>query len=140
MIYLFKFPMFPFPEESATMKLRDLIADPEKIPPYRPADHAATTNRKLIGGKEVPSAKMELILGELAPGGEALWHAHPHSEQIIYVLEGSCSVQALGEEEILYKGMAILFPQGLEHRVVVMGEETLRCLIIYAPPIDRANY
>ncbi|MBW2000717.1 MAG: cupin domain-containing protein [Deltaproteobacteria bacterium] len=117
------------------MRLDELIAIPEKVEPYSPGGHVRTINRRLIGGDMVPSERVEVILGELAPGGEALWHSHPDSEQILYILEGSCRVQALQEERILDPGMAIRFPEGLEHRVVVTSESPLRCLVIYSPPI-----
>jgi quercetin dioxygenase-like cupin family protein len=117
------------------MTLDELIATPEKIGPYSPDGHVRTINRRLIGGDVVPSDRVEVILGELAPGGEAQWHSHPHSEQIFYILEGSCRVEALGEDRILEPHMAIRFPEGLEHRVVVLGRSALRCLVIYSPPI-----
>jgi quercetin dioxygenase-like cupin family protein len=121
------------------MGLDELIAIPNRIEPYSPSGHKRTVNRRLIGGDDVPCARVELVLGELAPGGEAEWHCHPDSEQIFYILEGTCMVQAMDEDRVLEAGMVIRLPEGLEHRIVVMGERGLRCLVIYAPPIYGAE-
>lgn len=121
------------------MVLKDMIAIPSEIEIYSPPDHTGTLNRRLVGGDAIPSKKLEVILGELSPGGEAEWHSHPDSEQVFYILEGRCNVQALEEECILETGMAIRFPEGLAHRIVVLGEKKLRCIVIYSPPIYRSE-
>ena len=117
------------------MGLDDLIATEDKMKPYSPPKHKLTVNRRLIGGDGVPSERVELILGELSPGGEAERHSHTGSEQILYVLDGRCRVEALGQERVLEPGTAVRFPEGLEHRIVVLDEKTLRCIVIYSPPI-----
>ena len=117
------------------MGLDELIATADKMKRYSPPRHKLTVNRRLIGGDGVPSERVELILGELSPGGEAERHSHTESEQILYVLDGRCRVEALGQERVLGPGTAVRFPEGLEHRIVVLDEKTLRCIVIYSPPI-----
>ncbi len=121
------------------MVLNDLIAVPSNIETYSPPDHTGTINRRLVGGDAIASKRIELVFGELSPGGEAEWHSHSDSEQVVYILEGKCLVQALEQESTLEPGMAIRFPEGLAHRIVVLGEKQLRCLVIYSPPIYRAE-
>jgi quercetin dioxygenase-like cupin family protein len=121
------------------MVLKDLIAIPSKIETYSPPKHTGTINRRLVGGSAVPSERLEVVLGELSPGGEAQWHKHPDSEQVFFILEGKCLIQALEEESILEAGMAVRFPDGLEHRIEVLGDKKLRCLVIYSPPILKAE-
>ncbi len=93
----------------------------------------------MVGGDAIQSDKLEVVLGELSPGGEAQWHNHPNSEQVFFIMEGKCLVQALEEESILEPGTAVRFPKGLEHRIEVLGDTILRCIVIYSPPIYRAE-
>ena len=44
-----------------------------------------------------------------------------------------------GEKERLDPGDTVYFPPGEKHRVVVLGDQPARLLVIYAPPIQSAD-
>jgi oxalate decarboxylase/phosphoglucose isomerase-like protein (cupin superfamily) len=77
-----------------------------------------------------------MILGQVAPGGEASRHYHVEETQIVYILKGEADV-ALGEEAPLRcgPGTVIRIPKGLAHEVVTAGAGTLECLVLYGPPL-----
>jgi mannose-6-phosphate isomerase-like protein (cupin superfamily) len=119
------------------MRLRDLVVTPEAVPAYEPPGHTGTANRCLVPPPGVPMGKMEVLLGLLQPGGEALMHDHADLDQAIYVLEGRCRVESGDETAEMAPGQIVYLPAQFQHRVVSLGPQTLRLLVIYAPPLHR---
>ncbi len=101
---------------------------------YQPGNHAGTRNRRLIGPETVGAQKLEVVLGELEPGGEAHRHAHPGIEQVCFVLEGQARVECAGREEEIGPGDACFFPPDTPHRFTAIGDRPVKVLVIYAPP------
>jgi quercetin dioxygenase-like cupin family protein len=102
---------------------------------YSPPLHHGTVNRRLVG-RENGSGKIELIIGEIQPGGGAYPHTHD-SDQACFVLTGRCLLTIGESVEEAGPDCAFFLPAGLEHKVEVMGEEVLRLLVIYSPPLER---
>ena len=77
-----------------------------------------------------------MILGHVAPGGEASRHYHAEEAQIVYILKGEADV-ALGDDppRRCGPGTVVRIPKGLAHEVVTAGDEALECLVLYAPPL-----
>jgi quercetin dioxygenase-like cupin family protein len=111
-----------------------LIQHVSELPGYSPPAHSGTVNRRLVGREF--GAGFEMILGQVAPGGEASRHYHVEEAQIVYILKGEADV-ALGEEapRRCGPGTVIRIPKGLAHEVVTVGDETLECLVLYTPPL-----
>ncbi len=82
----------------------------------------------------------EMILGAIAPGGEAERHRHERESQILYVLEGHAEIE-LGEDAPVRcgPGTVIRIPPGLDHRIVSVGETPLESIVIYSPPLAAAG-
>jgi quercetin dioxygenase-like cupin family protein len=112
----------------------DLIRHISELPAYSPPAHSGTVNRRLVGREF--GAGFEMILGQVAPGGEASRHYHVDEAQIVYILKGEADV-ALGEGPARRcgPGTVIRIPKGLAHEVVTAGDETLEVLVLYAPPL-----
>lgn len=117
------------------MRMDSLTADPLQLPTYSPPLHTGTVNRRLVG-RSMGASSVEVVLGEILPGGEAEPHSHPANEQAVYVLAGNCQVTCLGETRTLVAGQSVFFPKGVEHRVQAMAPDLLRLLVIYAPPLQ----
>ena len=111
-----------------------LIQHVSELPAYSPPAHSGTVNRRLVGREF--GAGFEMILGQVAPGGEASRHYHVDETQVVYILKGEADV-ALGEEKPLRcgPGTVVRIPKGLAHEIVTVGDETLECLVLYAPPL-----
>jgi quercetin dioxygenase-like cupin family protein len=106
----------------------------DQAPVYAPANHAATRNRRLIGPETVGARGLEVVLGEIAPGGSARRHLHPDLEQVCYLLAGQVRVEAPDGMAELAPGDCCYFAPGEAHRVVVTSPTPARLLVIYAPP------
>jgi mannose-6-phosphate isomerase-like protein (cupin superfamily) len=116
----------------------------EHVPPYHPANHTGTTNRRLIGRDTVGATQVEMLLGVIERDEGVPPHAHPGIEQVGYLLAGRAVVEiGAGADAHVSKigpGNACFFPADVMHKLCVVGDEPLRILVIYAPPYEEAPH
>jgi mannose-6-phosphate isomerase-like protein (cupin superfamily) len=108
----------------------------EDVPPYHPANHTGTVNRRLIGAENVGARHLELVHGTVEKGKGALPHAHPGIEQVCYMLEGRARAEVGGEVCELGPGDCCFFPADVPHVFTVVSEEPVKVLVIYSPPYE----
>ena len=117
------------------MRIRELVVKPSAVPAYEPPRHPGTVNRTLVPPPGMPAGKMEVALGTVQPGGQAMLHEHKDLDQAIYILAGRCRVSdgkesaEVGQDELAY------FPAGVPHEITALGPDPLRMLVILAPPL-----
>jgi quercetin dioxygenase-like cupin family protein len=111
-----------------------LIQHVSELPTYSPPAHSGTVNRRLVGREF--GAGFEMILGQVAPGGEASRHYHVEEAQVVYILKGEADI-ALGDDgpRRCGPGTVVRIPKGLTHEIVTVGDAALECLVLYAPPL-----
>lgn len=100
---------------------------------YSPPGHEGTFNRRLFG-KEEGMEQLEVIIGEIEPGGTADPHFHEEIEQSMFILSGEMKIIIENEETILRKDDVVWIPKKAMHEVVNIGKETVRFVLIYSPP------
>ena len=117
----------------------NLIQHVSELPEYSPPAHSGTVNRRLVDREF--GAGFEMVLGRVAPGGEASRHYHVEEAQVVYILQGEALV-ALGDERPRRcgPGTVIRIPKGLAHEIITAGNETLECLVLYAPPLGPGGF
>jgi quercetin dioxygenase-like cupin family protein len=116
------------------MPADDLIQHISELPGYSPPAHHGTVNRRLVTREF--GAGFEMILGQVAPGGEASRHYHVEEAQIVYILKGKAEVSlGDGPARRCGPGTVIRIPKGVTHELVTIGDETLEVLVLYAPPL-----
>ncbi len=93
----------------------------QDVPPYHPANHTGTVNRRLIGAGNVGAAKIEVVLGVIEKGKGALPHSHTGIEQVCYLLEGRARAEVGGEVCDLGPGRLLLL--STRHGARVHGRE-----------------
>lgn len=108
------------------------VIRPSELPGYTPANHHGTTNVRLVGAHN-GARHMELVMGEIVAGGNALPHAHPGLEQAAYVLEGTAVAGIDGREYEVRAGDLMFFPENVYHSINVTSGK-LKLLVFYAPP------
>ena len=81
------------------------------------------------------SNNVEFIIGEMGRTGDAAPHTHHGFDQLMYILEGQLRISspATGKEEVFVPGDLVIFPDGVEHKVVVESEKS-RFVVVYGPP------
>ena len=104
------------------------------VPPYHPANHTGTTNRRLIGPDTVGAKNLEVVLGVIERGEGAAPHAHPGMEQVCYLLEGTATAEIDGERCEVRPGDSCYFPAGVMHKFTATSEQPVKVLVIYSPP------
>ena len=104
-----------------------LIQHVSELPAYSPPAHSGTVNRRLVGREF--GAGFEMVLGQVAPGGEASRHYHVDEAQIVYILKGEADV-ALGDElpRRCGPGTVIRIPRASRTRSSPPATRRSRCL------------
>ena len=116
-------------------ELKEHIKVSEKdVPVYEPPGHNDTFTRRLAGPFN-GSNNVEFIIGEMGRTGDAAPHTHHGFDQLMYILEGQLRISspATGKEEVFVPGDLVIFPDGVEHKVVVESEKS-RFIVVYGPP------
>ncbi|MBL8569558.1 MAG: cupin domain-containing protein [Phreatobacter sp.] len=113
---------------------RRYVVRADEAPPYHPANHVGTTNRRLISPDTVGARHLEVVHGTIKPGQGALPHAHPDLEQVCYMLEGRAVAEVGGIRYELQAGDSCYFPPGERHIFEVVGDRPAKLLVIYSPP------
>jgi quercetin dioxygenase-like cupin family protein len=108
----------------------------DDMPPYHPANHLGTVNRRLIGPETVGARNIEVVLGVIERGKGALPHAHPGIEQVCYMLAGRARAEVGSDACELGPGDCCFFPADIPHAFTVVSEEPVRVLVIYSPPYE----
>jgi len=107
------------------------------------------------GVKKIPSRVSKLLLAEAtvgahgfsmgqnvtAVGSQIPEHAHESSEEGMYIISGQGRLVTEEGEEELHAGMAIYMPPGVRHSILNTGDEDLKLVWVYSPPLPqhRAN-
>lgn len=77
------------------------------------------------------SAVMDLSPGESSSKDMS---SHPHSDQIIVVLQGMLSAEIANEKLLMHKGDSVTVPAGAPHRFVNISGEPVTTFNVYSPP------
>jgi quercetin dioxygenase-like cupin family protein len=110
------------------------------VPPYHPANHTGTTNRRLIGADNVGARNVEVVLGVIEKGRGAEPHAHPGMEQVCYLLEGTAVAEVAGERCAMKPGDACYFPADQMHKFTATSDTPVKVLVIYSPPYGESPH
>ena len=67
--------------------------------------------------------------------GDFVWHAHPETDELFYVLKGELDIQFRDETATLRQGEMLVVPKGVEHRPRAERE----CHVLLVEPADTPN-
>lgn len=93
----------------------------------RAKDVAANTKRGgdlrlLLSPLTVGATSGFMGVGTLQPGERIIDHAHPYSEEFLYVIRGALEVVVDGQELTLRPGEALMVPRDARHRLACTGD------------------
>jgi quercetin dioxygenase-like cupin family protein len=94
----------------------------------------------LIGPINTDAKNLAFGLAEFHPGETAPAHTHDTQEEIIYILEGKGDFITAEQVHALAPGVAVFIPPGLEHRIVVHGDQPLKLVTLFSPPVIPGAY
>jgi mannose-6-phosphate isomerase-like protein (cupin superfamily) len=87
--------------------------------------------RWLMNAKLDANSPLTVGIAEINAGQSNPLHMHPNSDEVIYVLSGSCE-QRVGDETVILKtGDTLRIPAGVPHQARALGNEPLKSLVVY---------
>jgi mannose-6-phosphate isomerase-like protein (cupin superfamily) len=108
--------------------------DPRKNPSTPTPDHVGVTSQE-IAGTALGAKRCEVKLGVYEPGGKSTVHSHPHSEHVLYILEGQLTiVDGTKNEATAFPGEALYVPANETHMAENRGRVRTRYIAVTAPP------
>jgi mannose-6-phosphate isomerase-like protein (cupin superfamily) len=108
--------------------------EPDKNPITPTPDHTGVTSQE-IAGAGLGAKSCDVKLGVYEPGGKSIFHSHPRSEHVFYILEGQLTVADTAKNEVTaHKGEALYVPAGEVHMAENRGKVPTRYIAVTAPP------
>ena len=101
---------------------------------FSPPGHTKTQSWPIVSPNE-GSRNISVHVSEMKPGGEALKHTHETSEQVYIVLSGKATMAVGGQTFKVKKGDVVYIPANVEHQAKVVGRETFKSMVVFAPPL-----
>jgi mannose-6-phosphate isomerase-like protein (cupin superfamily) len=114
-----------------------------------------TIHEDEVEAKELPGRKHKMMIGPadfgqasnmcmgvatFPPRTHAPPHLHPKEEEILYVLAGKGEMYFDGVPEGIYPGICIYVPPNVEHSINNTGNEPLKVLYVFSPPVTQGSY
>jgi len=94
----------------------------------------------LLGPQNSRARNLAFGLAEFPGGTLAAAHSHAAEEEIIFILSGQGAILG-GEQQVpLQSGVAIFIPPGLTHQIRVDGDEPLKLVTLFSPPVTPGAY
>jgi|SRR5690606_17052682 len=93
--------------------------------------------KTLLSPRNAGSTSGFLGVARLAPGERIAEHYHPYSEEFLYVVNGTLTLDLDGEPRRLRPGDAVLIPPGTRHRLRNLGAAPVRCVFHLGPLAPR---
>lgn len=101
---------------------------------FSPPGHSKTESWPLLGPND-GSRNITVHVSEMKSGGAAFKHAHETSEQVYIVLSGRAEMTIGGQTFKIAKGDVVYIPPNIEHEAKVLGKETFKSIVVFAPPL-----
>jgi mannose-6-phosphate isomerase-like protein (cupin superfamily) len=94
----------------------------------------------LLGPQNCAARNLAFGLAEFPGNSLAAAHVHEEEEEIIYILAGRGAIISDEGEVVLQPGLAVFIPPGLKHRIRVDGDEPLKLVTLFSPPVTPGAY
>ena len=97
--------------------------------------------RWLANEKSLPAKNLSVCVIRVMPGETVRpAHSHPHSEELIYIINGSGKVMIENEVGVVRAGSAVLFEEGKIHMLKNTGDIEMKVICLFAPATSIDNY
>jgi mannose-6-phosphate isomerase-like protein (cupin superfamily) len=87
----------------------------------------------LVEPKNTGTNSVAMGIEDFAVGGSTPDHAHPHSDEIFFVISGTGRIVIAGESRDVGPGDAIWIPRGIRHQLLNTGNAVLRTTWTFVP-------
>lgn len=76
----------------------------------------------------------QLVVMSIPVGGDIGLETHPHVDQILYFVEGKCTVVIDNETREVATNDIVFVPAGAQHNFTNSGDDDLKLFTVYSPP------
>jgi mannose-6-phosphate isomerase-like protein (cupin superfamily) len=83
------------------------------------------------------TARSQLVLMSVPPGGEIGEETHPDNDQILSFVQGSGHAVLAGARQTVSPGTVVVVPAGTRHNFLADQGTALKLFTVYAPPHHR---
>ena len=95
-------------------------------------------SKLLLAPKNVGTRNVSMGLNETAVGSMIPDHVHTDSEEVMFIISGRAKLVIEGEGEWeIGPDTAIYSPLGKKHRLENIGDEPLKLVWVYGPPLPQ---
>ena len=94
----------------------------------------------LVGPDMTGSKNLLFGVAVFPPDSDAGPHVHQREEEVIYILSGHGQIKIGDSLEPLEPGVAAYIPPGIEHQVIVQGDQPLKLVTVFSPPVVPGSY
>jgi quercetin dioxygenase-like cupin family protein len=94
----------------------------------------------LLGPQNSQARNLVFGLAEFPGGTLAAAHTHAAEEEVIYILSGQGAILAGEQQARLQPGVAVYIPPGLAHQIRADGDEPLKLVTLFSPPVTPGAY
>ena len=94
----------------------------------------------MLGPQNCQTKNLTFGLADFPGGTQASAHTHDTQEEILYVISGQGAIIAGDQQVAMIPGAAVFIPPGLPHQIRADGEETLRVVTLFSPPVIPGAY
>ena len=112
-------------------KVVKITKDTEHV--VNPPHHEGTHAYPMVNPKTCPGAQLEFHLTEIHHDGAALDDIHENEDHVFYVLSGHAEAKVGDETFLCEAGDALWVPKNTVHNFTVLGGETFRICVVFAP-------
>ncbi|MCC2255275.1 cupin domain-containing protein [Ruminococcus sp. CLA-AA-H200] len=84
---------------------------------------------------KIAETNFSIHLTEWAPGCTIDEHSHPDGMEAMYLMSGKGIAIVNGEEHEFRPDTMIVAPPGITHKIINTGDEVLRVLCVFSPPV-----
>jgi mannose-6-phosphate isomerase-like protein (cupin superfamily) len=94
----------------------------------------------LLGPQNCSTRNLAFGLAEFPGNSLAGVHTHDTQEEILYTLSGIGTILTTEQEIRMESGTAVFIPPGLAHQIRVDGDEPLKVVTLFSPPVMPGAY
>jgi mannose-6-phosphate isomerase-like protein (cupin superfamily) len=109
------------------------IRNISEVSPVVPPKHVDASAYPIVTPKNGGSNTIEFHVTEIRPGGRADADVHEESDHMYFFISGRGYTICDGEKLEFGPNDALYIPKGVKHEMAVVGEETLRMAVTFAP-------
>jgi quercetin dioxygenase-like cupin family protein len=94
----------------------------------------------LLGPENSSAKNLTFGVATFPPDSKAPPHTHDTQEEIIFILSGRGEFVTPESSTALEPGTAVFIPPGSPHQIVVTGDETIKLVTVFSPPVVPGAY